>query len=100
MVAVAVACLPIFFTGHLIARWEGGLFLLGYVAYTAWLVLHATHNGVAEPYAAAMVWFVIPLTFVTLAVLAYRYARQRAYGDFPPFRGISYPAMPEIVQQA
>lgn len=27
-------------------------------------------------------------------------ARQRAYGDFPPFRGISYPAMPEIVQQA
>ena len=80
MVAVAVACLPIFFTGHLIARWEGGLFLLGYVAYTVWLVLHATHNGVAEPYAAVMVWFVIPLTFVTLAVLAYRYARQRAYG--------------------
>ena len=80
MVAVAVACLPIFFTGHLIARWEGGLFLLGYVAYTVWLVLHATHNGAAEPYAAVMVWFVISLTFVTLAVLAYRYARQRACG--------------------
>ena len=27
MVAVAVACLPTFFTGHLIARWEGFLFL-------------------------------------------------------------------------
>ena len=26
MVAVAVACLPIFFTGHVIARWEGWLF--------------------------------------------------------------------------
>jgi cation:H+ antiporter len=25
-VAVAVACLPIFFTGHLIARWEGAVF--------------------------------------------------------------------------
>ena len=23
MIAVAVACLPVFFTGHLIARWEG-----------------------------------------------------------------------------
>jgi hypothetical protein len=27
-------------------------------------------------------------------------ARQRAYGDFPPFRGISYPATPEIGEQA
>jgi ABC-type long-subunit fatty acid transport system fused permease/ATPase subunit len=30
MIAVAVACLPIFFTGHLIDRWEGALFL-GYL---------------------------------------------------------------------
>ena len=35
MVAVAVACLPVFFTGSLIARWEGLLFLAYYVAYTA-----------------------------------------------------------------
>ena len=27
MIAVAAACLPIFFTGNLIARWEGALFL-------------------------------------------------------------------------
>ena len=37
MVAVAVACLPIFFTGHVIMRWEGAIFLLYYVAYTVYL---------------------------------------------------------------
>ena len=34
MIAVAVACLPIFFTGYRIARWEGAIFLAYYVAYT------------------------------------------------------------------
>ena len=49
MIAVAVVCLPIFFTGQQIARWEGGLFLGYYAAYTLYLVLsetrpsHVTH---------------------------------------------------------
>ncbi len=30
MIAVSVACLPILFTDHLVARWEGALFLLYY----------------------------------------------------------------------
>ena len=33
MVAVALACLPVFVTGREIARWEGGVFLGYYVAY-------------------------------------------------------------------
>jgi cation:H+ antiporter len=76
MVAVAIACLPIFFTGHLIARWEGALFLGYYVAYTGWLILHATHNDAAQPYAAVMGGFVVPLTFLTLGILGYRYWRE------------------------
>ncbi|MCM2370265.1 calcium/sodium antiporter [Aporhodopirellula aestuarii] len=39
MVVVAVACLPIFFTGGRISRWEGALFLAGFVAYTAYLIV-------------------------------------------------------------
>jgi cation:H+ antiporter len=35
MAAVAVACLPIFLSGNLIARWEGALFFAYYIAYTA-----------------------------------------------------------------
>jgi len=62
MVAVAAACLPIFATGREIARWEGGLFLAYYAAYTAWLVMAGTDNGARGAYEAAMLWFVLPLT--------------------------------------
>lgn len=41
MTLVAILCLPIFFTGKTIARWEGLLFFIGYVAYTAYLVTNA-----------------------------------------------------------
>ncbi|MCG6897665.1 MAG: calcium/sodium antiporter [Thiocapsa sp.] len=69
MVAVAVACLPIFVTGREIARWEGGLFLAYYIAYTTYLVMAATHHAALGAYASAMLWFVLPLTAVTLAAL-------------------------------
>jgi cation:H+ antiporter len=74
MVAVAVACLPIFFTDHTIARWEGGLFLAFYLAYTTYLVLDATGHAALPRYRDAMLLFVLPLTAITLAVLAARAA--------------------------
>lgn len=77
MIAVAVACLPIFFTGHVIERWEGGVFLLYYFFYTAWLLLSATGHPFTETYADAMLYFVVPLTFITLAVFAFREWRGR-----------------------
>ena len=42
MIAAAVACLPVFFTGLRIARWEGILFLVYYSVYVGLLVLSAT----------------------------------------------------------
>lgn len=78
MVAAAVACLPIFLTGHSIARWEGGLFLAYYVAYVAYLALAATRHDALPAFSQAMVVFVLPLTAVTLAVLAVRSARERS----------------------
>lgn len=38
MIVVAVVCLPIFYTAQRIDRWEGWVFLAGYVAYTGYLV--------------------------------------------------------------
>jgi len=72
MVAVAVACLPVFARGFVIPRWEGALFLLYYGAYTTYLVLDATKHEATEGYAKAMLNFVLPLTGVTLGVLAVR----------------------------
>jgi cation:H+ antiporter len=69
LVATAVACLPIFFNGRMIARWEGGLFLAYYVAYTAYLVLAVSQASILRVFSAAMLLFVIPLTVVTLVVI-------------------------------
>jgi len=75
MTAVAVACLPIFFTGRLIARWEGALFLAYWAAYTLYLVLRATGYAALDTYGTVMLLFVVPLTALTLAYLALRALR-------------------------
>lgn len=72
MTAVALACLPIFFTGHRIARWEGGLFLGYYVAYVAYLLLDAAGHDALPAFSMAMMAFVVPLTVITLLVVAAR----------------------------
>ena len=77
MFAVALACLPIFFTGHLIARWEGALFFAYYIFYTLWLILSATDSRFTETYGDAMLFFVMPLTFVTLLIVGVREWRHR-----------------------
>ena len=77
MVAVSIACLPVFFTGNLIARWEGGLFLGFYLAYSGYLFLLAGQHELQSEFKVAMVFFVLPLTAVTLLVLAVRQWRAR-----------------------
>ena len=72
MIATAVACLPIFVTGHVIARWEGALFLGYYGAYTIYLLLAATEHDALSTFSIAMWAFVLPLTAVTLVVLGVR----------------------------
>jgi cation:H+ antiporter len=44
MIAVAIASLPILFSGYKIERWEGILFLAYYVAYTLYLFLNASDH--------------------------------------------------------
>ncbi len=74
MIAVAIACLPIFFSGSGIARWEGGLFLFYYLAYTTYLVLDAIGSDYQRSLVGVMFGFVIPLTVVTLLVTVWRTA--------------------------
>jgi len=72
MIAVAVACLPIFFAGYCIKRWEGALFVAYYVAYTLYLVLSSTGRPFAETFGDAMLGYALPLTAITLLVIAGR----------------------------
>ncbi|MDP2881635.1 MAG: calcium/sodium antiporter [Azonexus sp.] len=72
MIAVAVACLPIFFTGNLIARWEGGLFLSLYAAYLAYVVLAAQKHDALTAYGSVLAGFVLPIIAVTLILVSWR----------------------------
>jgi cation:H+ antiporter len=75
MTAVAVACFPVFFTGRQIARWEGVVFLGYYVAYTAYLILSAQHHDGLPLLSMTMLYFVVPLTLITLVVSLQREVR-------------------------
>ncbi|NDL56321.1 calcium/sodium antiporter [Phytoactinopolyspora sp. XMNu-373] len=70
MIAVALALLPVAFTGQAVARWEGVLFFILYAAYIAFLLLQATDHAALEPFSAVMLWFVVPITASWLLLLA------------------------------
>ncbi|MBH9551861.1 calcium/sodium antiporter [Inhella gelatinilytica] len=73
MLAVALACLPVFLTGREIARWEGGVFVLYYIAYVLYLVLAAQQHDLLPRFSTVMMGFVLPLTVVTLVVALIRH---------------------------
>jgi len=72
MIAVAIACLPIFFNGYRINRWAGALFLCYYLLYTLYLIMSQTGMSGVELLRDAMTWFALPLTTVTLLVIGSR----------------------------
>jgi len=78
MIAVAIACLPIFFTDNLISRWEGIFFWLYYIAYTLFLFLKSTEHETLPVFNTVMLWFVIPITAITLGILTISHWRDRA----------------------
>jgi cation:H+ antiporter len=66
MLAAALVCLPIFFSGREIARWEGMLLLAYYVAYVTYLILAAQDHDALPLYSTIMLVFVLPLTGLAL----------------------------------
>jgi cation:H+ antiporter len=75
MIAVAIACLPIFWNGYSLLRWEGIVFLGYYAAYLGWLVLDSAEHAATDEYAVGLLGFVVPLTMLTFAVIAVRQRR-------------------------
>lgn len=66
MLAVAIACFPIFFTGFTITRWNGLFFVSYYVAYTCYLIMGATNHDSLPMFSKVMFEFIAPLTAVML----------------------------------
>ena len=72
MIAVAAACLPLFFTGNELRRWEGAVFLAYYGAYLAYLVMASSQHDALPVFSRTMLLFVAPITLLTVAVAATR----------------------------
>lgn len=72
MLAVAVACLPIFANGYVLNRWEGIAFLAAYAGYLVWLILDASEHGTRDAYGNVALFFVAPAVALTIATLWYR----------------------------
>lgn len=77
MVAISLACLPIFFTGGKISRWEGILFFGYYIAYTVYLILQSTQHETVTRFGSMFRLFIIPITFLTLLVLSFQAMKRR-----------------------
>ncbi len=77
MTAVALACIPIFFSGTKILRREGALFFFYYLAYTAYLILEAISHPILPLFTQIMVGFALPVTLLTLVIVMIRVIGQR-----------------------
>jgi cation:H+ antiporter len=66
LLAVTLACMPIFLSGREIARWEGGFFLAYNVAYVSYLILASQQHAALPMMSQVMMGFVVPITVVAL----------------------------------
>ncbi len=67
MMGVAIICLPIFFTGLLILRWEGAVFFGLYILYTVYLILNSSGSSSLPTYSKVVGLGVLPV--VALLIL-------------------------------
>ena len=66
MAAVCAVCLPMFFTGRSLSRWEGVLLIGYYVGYTTVLILHTLGSHWLPAVSFSLAWFALPLTGAVL----------------------------------
>jgi cation:H+ antiporter len=72
MVAVAVACWPVFYTGYSIDRWEGFSFLGLYVSYIVFLYFQATGHWALQGYTTVMRYVLASITLI-MVILSIRF---------------------------
>jgi cation:H+ antiporter len=83
MIAVAVACLPIFYVGNRVSRWEGMLFVVYAFLYTAYLILDAQKHPLTDGLGVALFGVAAPLTALTIGIYAFRHWRKQKSAAIP-----------------
>ncbi|UTV29668.1 calcium/sodium antiporter [Photobacterium atrarenae] len=77
MLAVALLCLPFFFTGASLSRVEGGLFFSLYLLYSAFLIGMTTQAQWLSPLKLFICYFCVPVTVLTVTGSLIRDLRKR-----------------------
>ena len=77
MISTSIICIPIFLTGRMIDRLEGGLLLFYYGIYMVYLFMRTGGNAYLPEYIAITLGFVIPLTLVILAISFWRFLKEK-----------------------
>jgi cation:H+ antiporter len=75
MLVVTVACLPVFYSGRTVSRWEGALFVACFVGYTSYVLLAAAGQAPPPTLRAALLFFAVPLTTLALLIAILRARR-------------------------
>ena len=66
MVAASAACLPVFFTGHAVVRWEGVALLFYFLTYVAYRILAVAAGRVVPSLRHVVIGFILPLTVLVV----------------------------------
>jgi cation:H+ antiporter len=74
MLAVTIACFPVFYTGRTVTRWEGAAFVSYFVVYIGYVLLAAAGQAPPTIVRHALLIFVIPLIIpgVVITLLRFR----------------------------
>ena len=71
LIIASFLCIPIFYTGHIISRLEGGLFLFLYFSYLFYLFLSSTDHDFLSVFTNIMIYFIFPVTLLTLIIVTF-----------------------------
>ena len=78
MIAVAVACLPVFFAGYRITRLNGAVFLFFYAAYLVYLIFSAMQHKAFGIYQTALFHYALPLAGLALLFCIWKGFRMKS----------------------
>lgn len=79
MMLAVVACLPIFFSGHRISRYEGALFLVYYSVYFMFLYSRGVSDSALNRYQTEMQVLALAVVSITFVVIVFRAMQYRIH---------------------
>jgi cation:H+ antiporter len=75
MIAVAVACLPIFVSNYTISRMEGVLFLSYFAFYLTYLIMDSQNHDNLQLFSNVLLGFVIPISVISFIIVLRRWRK-------------------------